>query len=86
MKTKDPLQKEMAEERKEEKIRQAELEKQQAYEQNAIRKGEAHHAGVGQQASLGGHQTGLGEPTSGVAVLHRTDPPSGGAETNLSKH
>lgn len=46
LKTKDPSQKKMAEERKEGKIREAELEKQQAYKENAILKGEAHHTRV----------------------------------------
>ncbi|KAL0915947.1 hypothetical protein M5K25_013418 [Dendrobium thyrsiflorum] len=84
MKTRDPLQKEMAEERKEEKIRQAELMKQQAYKENAILKGEAQHLGIGHQTGTGldGHHIGLVEPTSGSTGLHRTDGPVAGTETN----
>ncbi|KAH0459243.1 hypothetical protein IEQ34_012057 [Dendrobium chrysotoxum] len=80
MKTRDPLQKEVAEGRKLEKIHQAELAKQQAYKENAIQKGEgegegegeteAHHVGAGHQTGLGGHHAGVGHQT-GLAG-HRT--------------
>ncbi|KAI0503855.1 hypothetical protein KFK09_014798 [Dendrobium nobile] len=87
MKTRDPLQKEMAEERKEEKVRQAWLMKQQADKENAILKGEAQHLGVGHQTGTGldGHhtvvlpQTGLGEHHTGVGHHNGLVEPTSGA-------
>ncbi|PKU63653.1 11 kDa late embryogenesis abundant protein-like [Dendrobium catenatum] len=89
MKTRDPLQKEVAEGRKLEKIHQAELAKQQAYKENAIQKGEgegeAHHIGAGHQTGLVGHHAGVGHQTGlgghRTAVGHKTgldEPTNGG--------
>ncbi|XP_020579000.1 protein LE25-like isoform X1 [Phalaenopsis equestris] len=81
LKTRDPLQKEAAEERKHEKISQAELDKQQAYKENAIKKGEAHHTGVGHATGLGGHHAGVGDET-GLGGHHT----GVGHETGLGGH
>ncbi|KAI0503857.1 hypothetical protein KFK09_014800 [Dendrobium nobile] len=90
MKTRDPLQKEVAEGRKLEKIHQAELAKQQAYKENAIQKGEgegeaeAHHIGAGHQTCLGGnhagvgHQAGLGGHRTAVGHQTGLDEPTNG--------
>ncbi|XP_058073410.1 18 kDa seed maturation protein-like [Magnolia sinica] len=75
----DPLEKQMAEERKEEKITQAEINKLQAKEQNAAAKESARAGQTGTvtlhpTAALPGHGTGQphGQVTSGVVGSHPT--------------
>ncbi|KAK8962456.1 hypothetical protein KSP40_PGU022710 [Platanthera guangdongensis] len=57
MTTSDPMKKENAEMRKGEKIREAEAEKQRAFNENAIHKEQLSHAGIGGQTA---HQSKLG--------------------------
>ncbi|KAL6523214.1 hypothetical protein OROGR_016817 [Orobanche gracilis] len=67
MTTRDPLQKEMATERKEERVREAERQKQEAREQNAATKQSASAGGT-----LGHDYTTGGEYATGAGVGHHT--------------
>ncbi|KAL6522402.1 hypothetical protein OROMI_031674 [Orobanche minor] len=64
MTTRDPLQKEMASERKEERIREAERQKQEARGHNASTKQSASGGTLGHDYTTGGEYA-TGHPTSG---------------------
>ncbi|KAK8940495.1 18 kDa seed maturation protein [Platanthera zijinensis] len=84
MTTSDPMKKENAEMRKGEKIREAEAEKQRAFNENAIHKEQLSHTGIGGQAA---HQSKLGvQPGMGGARDHAGMPNDVGTRENPVGH
>ena len=92
----DPMEKEMATEKKDERVNQAEFEKQQAHQHNAAAKGAHSYSttgatgqstGMHQMSALPGHGTGqpVGQVVEGVVPSH----PSGmdtGTRTTTAGH
>ncbi|XP_073273694.1 uncharacterized protein [Primulina huaijiensis] len=92
MKTRDPLQKEMAAQKKEAKIQEAEREKQGAVQQNNLARHEAEAGGFGHgYTTTGGGTTGTGgnhhaAHTAGGAVPGGAGHVGGGHLTGTGRH